>query len=209
MDSRYCAVLMIGVVACSLRGMAGEVMVNDRHFSVPDGFTVELVAASPLIERPITADFDEVGNLYVSDSSGSGENPKKQLEKKPHRIVKLIDSNGSGVFDRSTVFADRMMFPEGTLWHDGSLYVAAPPSIWKLTDTSGNGIADQRAEWFAGKTLTGCANDLHGPYLGLDGWLYWCKGAFAEQSYDLPNHKKLVTRAAHLFRAIKCQVRAP
>ncbi len=57
-----------------------------------------------------------------------------------------------------------MMFPEGTMWHDGSLYVAAPPSIWKLTDTDGDGVADERAEWFQGKTLTGCANDLHGPY---------------------------------------------
>ena len=37
-----------------------------------------------------------------------------------------------------------MMFPEGAMWHDGSLYVAAPPSIWKLTDTDGDGVADQR-----------------------------------------------------------------
>ncbi len=79
-----------------------------------------------------------------------------------------------------------MMFPEGTLWLDGSLYVAAPPSIWKLTDTTGSGVAEERAEWFSGKTLTGCANDLHGPYLGPDGWIYWCKGAFAEQTYDRP-----------------------
>ena len=61
-----------------------------------------------------------------------------------------------------------------------------PPSIWKLTDTNGDGVADQRVEWFQGKTLTGCANDLHGPYLGPDGWIYWCKGAFAQQTYERP-----------------------
>jgi len=37
-----------------------------------------------------------------------------------------------------------MMFPEGTMWLKGSLYVAAPPSIWKLTDTDGDGVADER-----------------------------------------------------------------
>ncbi len=99
----------------------------------------------------------------------------------------------------ATVFADKMMFPEGTMWHDGSLYVAAPPSIWKLTDTDGDGVADQRVEWFQGKTLTGCANDLHGPYLGPDGWIYWCKGAFAEQTYERPGKPPFVDPGgAHL-----------
>src|SRR5262249_19305227 len=50
-----------------------------------------------------------------------------------------------------------------------------------------------------GKTLTGCANDLHGPYLGPDGWIYWCKGAFAKQDYTV-NGKPFSTKASHIFR---------
>jgi putative membrane-bound dehydrogenase-like protein len=179
---------------------AREVKVDGRTFIVPDGFLIERVAGPPLVDRPITAAFDDVGRLYVADSSGSNDNVKKQLAEKPHRIVRLEDSNGDGNFDKQTIFADKMMFPEGTMWYGGSLYVAAPPSIWKLTDTNGDGVADQRVEWFAGKTLTGCANDLHGPYLGLDGWIYWCKGAFASQTYERPGKEPFVTRAAHIFR---------
>ncbi|TXT34578.1 MAG: membrane-bound dehydrogenase [Planctomycetota bacterium] len=163
-----------------------EVPLNGHVFSLPEGFTIELVAGPPLVDRPITASFDEDGRLYVSDSSGTNDPSAKQLIDKPHRVVRLEDTDGDGKFDKSSVFADKLMFPEGTLWHDGSLYVAAPPSIWKLTDTDGDGVADQREEWFKGNTLTGCANDLHGPYLGPDGFLYWCKGAFAEQTYKRP-----------------------
>ncbi len=177
------------------------VRLNGHTFTLPADFDIELAAGPPLVNRPIVADFDEDGRLYVADSSGSNERVDVQLRKKPHRIVRLEDARGTGRFDRATVFADRMMFPEGVLWHAGSVYVAAPPSIWKLTDTDGDGVADRRSEWFQGKTLTGCANDLHGPWLGPDGWIYWCKGAFAKQTYERPGKPPFVTRAAHVFRS--------
>lgn len=178
-----------------------EVQLNGHTFILPVGFDIELAAGAPLVDRPIVASFDEQGRLYVADSSGSNDKVEQQLKEKPHRIVRLEDTDGDGRFDRQTVFADKMMFPEGCMWHSGSLYVSAPPSIWKLTDTDGDGVADQRIEWFQGKTLTGCANDLHGPYLGPDGWIYWTKGAFARQTYDRGSQPPLVTRAAHIFRA--------
>jgi putative membrane-bound dehydrogenase-like protein len=197
--------VLAGIGAAGLSALAfphaqGPVTPAAQILTVPPGFEVERVAGPPLVDRPIVADFDEEGRLYVADSSGSNDKVEKQLADKPHRIVRLEDRDGDGRFDTSVVFADRMMFPEGAMWFDGSLYVAAPPSIWKLTDTDGDGVADRREEWFQGKTLTGCANDLHGPYLGPDGWIYWTKGAFAEQTYDRPGKAPFVTKAAHIFR---------
>jgi putative membrane-bound dehydrogenase-like protein len=179
---------------------ANQVKLNGHTFTLPPGFEIELAAGPPLVNRPIVADFDEQGRLYVADSSGSNDKVEMQLKEKPHRIIRLGSSHGDGRFDRQTVFADKMMFPEGAMWNAGSLYVAAPPSIWKLTDVDGDGVAEKREEWFQGKTLTGCANDLHGPYLGPDGWIYWCKGAFAQQTYERAGKKPFVTKAAHVFR---------
>jgi len=193
------APILAGVSLLSLAS-AAEFKFGARTITVPDGFEVELIAAPPLVERPIAADFDEQGRLYVADSSGSNDSPEKQLKDKPHWVVRLEDTRGTGTFDKSTVFADKMMFPAGAMWYDGSLYVGAPPSIWKLTDTDGDGVADKREEWMMGKTLTGCANDVHGPFAGLDGWIYWCKGAFAKQTYERPGREPFVTRAAHIFR---------
>ena len=179
---------------------AGVVELDGQRFTVADGFTVERVAGPGLVDRPVVASFDERGFLYVAEASGTNEKVEVQLEKRPHRILRLEDRDGDGEFDARTVFADGLMLPEGVLWYDGSVYVGAPPSIWKLTDTNGDGVAEKREEWFDGKTLTGCANDIHGPYLGRDGWIYWCKGAFAEQTYERPGRAPLVTRAAHVFR---------
>ncbi|MCE9547883.1 MAG: HEAT repeat domain-containing protein, partial [Planctomycetia bacterium] len=114
--------------------------------------------------------------------------------------MRLEDTDGDGRFDKSTVFADKMMFPEGAMWYDGSLYVGAPPHIWKLTDADGDGVAEKREQWFVGQTLGGCANDMHGPYLGPDGWIYWCKGEFAQATYEQFKGPPLVSRAAHIFR---------
>jgi putative membrane-bound dehydrogenase-like protein len=179
---------------------AAEIKIGLHTFTLPDGLTVELAAGPPLVDRPITMAFGDKGELYVADSSGSNDKVEKQLAEKPHRIVRLVDTDGDGKFDKSTVFADKMMLPEGTLWLDGSLYVTAPPQIWKLTDTDGDGVADKREVWFDGKTLTGCANDLHGPYAGPDGFIYWCKGGFAEQRFKLGDGRDFVSSASHLYR---------
>src|SRR5262245_11944216 len=197
---RYLVVAVGVLAALAAQTIRARQPAASPAFRLPPGFTIERVAGPPLVDRPIVADFDDEGRLYVADSSGSNERVEKQLADRPHRIVRLEDDDGDGRFDRSVVFADRMMLPEGTMWLDGSLYVAAPPSIWKLTDTDGDGVADRREEWFKGETLTGCANDLHGPYLGPDGWIYWTKGAFAQQTYPREARPALVTRAAHIFR---------
>lgn len=175
--------------------------VGGQTLTVPAGFTVERVAGPPLVNRPISLAFDPAGALYATDSSGLSERAQKQLEEKPHRIVRLVDADGDGRFEGSTVYADRVMFPQGALFHEGSLYVAAPPHIWKFTDADGDGVAERREVWWDGGTLTGCANDVHGPYLGPDGWFYWTKGAFAEQRHTLGDGRPFVTRAAHIYRA--------
>ncbi|MEO8353446.1 MAG: PVC-type heme-binding CxxCH protein, partial [Chthoniobacteraceae bacterium] len=182
-------------------GEAAEIQIGGQTFTLPDGFTIEQVAGPDLVERPISIDFDEGGRMFVTDSSGSNEPVETQLEKKPHRVLRLEDTDGDGVFDRRTLFADGMMFPEGILCFRGSVYVSAPPVIWKLTDVDDDGVADQREEWFNGGILTHCANDLHGPYRGLDGWIYWCKGGFAEQTIRNPGQPPLKSRASHIFRA--------
>src|SRR4051794_27816865 len=59
-----CAFLcVLCAFAVQLPAGAADVLINGKTFHLPDGFTMELVAGPPLVERPIMADFDEQGRL--------------------------------------------------------------------------------------------------------------------------------------------------
>jgi putative membrane-bound dehydrogenase-like protein len=197
-----CLLLAIPCLATAQSPPSTHTITLDGHnFTLPVGFTIERAAAESLVGLPISGDFDEQGRLYIAEAGGAITKPEVAGQKPAHRIVRLTDTDNDGRYDKSTLFVDAIAFPEGALWRDGSLYVTAPPKIWKFTDTNDDGIADKREVWFDAQTLTGCANDLHGPFEGPDGWIYWNKGAFAKQTYTLPSGRTFETRAAHIFRA--------
>ena len=144
--------------------------------TLPPGYSLELAAASPLVLHPIMGCLDDQGRLFVGDGTGVNWN-KAQLEANPpNRVLMLEDTNQDGTFDKSTVFADKMTFPQGACWLKGSLYVCSPPGLWKLTDTNNDGVADQREMIVGGFEYTGNAADVHGPFLHPNGRLYWCHG---------------------------------
>ena len=172
-----------------------------HNFTLPDGYSLKQIAAPPLVQRPIHMSFDKDGNLYVTDSSGNTESAPAQLKNPTHRVLRLVDKDGDGVFDESTVFADKLPFPEGILVYKESVFVGAPPHIWELQDTDGDHVADKKTSWFNGGSIEGCGNDLHGPYMGVDGYFYWCKGAFDPQTHLLGNGKLFKSSAAHIYRA--------
>ena len=180
---------------------AETVSLAPHTFTISEGYELKRIAAPPLVKRPIHMCSDHEGVLYVTDSSGNTDKAPVQLKDPQHRVLRLIDHDADGVFDESTVFAEKLPFPEGILVHEGAVYVGAPPHIWKLRDTNGDHVADERTVWFDGGSIEGCGNDMHGPYLGPDGFFYWCKGAFAPQQHELSNGRTLKSNAAHIYRA--------
>lgn len=160
----------------SARSTEREQKAARASLALPDGYVVDVVAAAPLVRHPLMADFDDQGRLYVAASCGENL-PREELEKRlPNFVQRLEDVDGDGRFDSATTFADKMTFPQGCLWHEGSLYVASSGAIWKLTDTDDDGVADEREKLIGDFGYTGNAADVHGPFRGPDGRLYWCEG---------------------------------
>jgi putative heme-binding domain-containing protein len=145
-------------------------------FRLPPGFAVERVAGPPLVRFPLFAAFDDRGRLFVAEGTGTNLAGPELREKKLGRIIRLEDTDGDGTFDRSAVFADGLVFPQGVLWHQGALYVASHPSIWRLEDPLNTGVVTRRVELVSGYNFNGNGCDVHGPFLGPDGRLYWTDG---------------------------------
>ncbi len=143
---------------------------------LPPGF--ELINAVPagMVAHPTLGCVDAQGRLFVGDSPGVAWGVGQHEKEKAGRIVMLEDRDGDGVFDRSTVFADRLTVPKGACWANGALYVASPPGIWKFTDADGDGVAEKRALLVGGFQWSANGADVHGPWLHPDGRLYWTHG---------------------------------
>jgi putative membrane-bound dehydrogenase-like protein len=197
-----CAASLLAALAFAAEGRkpAGNGVPLPVPLAVPEGFEIELVAGPPLVEHPIAASFDDQGRLYVAESSGEKLPTAEMAKRQTHSIRVLEDTDGDGKFDRAHTFADRLTFPEGVLWHDGAVYTASPPFVWKFEDTRGAGVADRRTEWQKGFQIGHCANEGHGPYAGIDGRIYWCKGGFTEHRLKGARGKELSGRASHVFR---------
>jgi putative heme-binding domain-containing protein len=155
--------------------------------TVPEGFTVTTAAGAPLVGHPMMGCFDERGRLFLAESAGFNRDEKQLDATRPNFIRMIEDTDGDGVFDHSTIFADKLAIPNGAVWLDGALYVAEPPGIWRFTDTDDDGIADLR-EHIAGNVLSnGMSSTLHGPTLHPSGRLFWCGG---QQGYHLDKNQE-------------------
>lgn len=141
-------------------------------FQIQDGFSIDLVAAEPVIEAPVGGAFDEHGRLwviemrtYMPNVEGTGE-----LEGR-NRILILEDRDGDGTREGVTVFADNLVLPRGVAPCYGGALVIEPPHLVFMRDTDGDGRADERTvllDGFGGRDSPEHAGN--GLLFGIDGW---------------------------------------
>src|SRR5687768_2558613 len=74
-----------------------------KRMTVPDGFTVELVASEPDIVNPVAMCFDDGGRIFITESV---EYPRKPAGPGRDRVKILEDTDNDGRADKVTIFAD-------------------------------------------------------------------------------------------------------
>ena len=146
-----------------------------KTFEIVDGFRVELVASEPMVQSPVAAAFDADGNLYVAEMRDYPYKPKAGCT--PLGTVRLLrDIDGDGRFDQSHVFADGLLWAAGIAPWKGGVFVTAPPDIWYLKDTDGDGKADVRKKVYTGFGTQNQQAMVNNLTWGLDHMIYGAAG---------------------------------
>lgn len=117
-----------------------------KTFHMPPGYQVQLVASEPLVMDPILAEFDGDGRLWVVEMQGYAVGEKMVNETEPvGDVVILEDTDHDRVYDKRTVFADKLVLPRALkILDDGCALIGVPPELIRACDTNGDGVADTR-----------------------------------------------------------------
>ena len=173
------AVGQIGAEAPLPRVPATEPAEAASTIVLQDGFRAELIAAEPLVTDPIAMQYDENGRAYVVEmndypySDPSHDQAWQDQTSEPLGRIRLLeDTDGDGVFDESTVFADKLSWPAGIALWDGGVYVAATPDVLYLKDTDGDRKADLRRTVFTGFRKYNVQAVMNNFHWGLDHRIY-------------------------------------
>ena len=143
--------------------------------TVPEGFTVELVASEPDIVNPVAMTIDERGRFWITESL---EYPRRSPGPGKDRIKILEDTDADGKADTFTVFMEGLNIPSGIAVGHGGVWIANSPDILFVQDTDGDGKADTSEVVVTGFGRDDTHELPNSLTWGPDGWLYGLNGVF-------------------------------
>jgi len=177
--------------------------------TVPPGFVVKCFAAEPDVVNPIALDFDHQGRLYVLECLEYPQKGKYPAQLPPikdgrvghgrDRIRVFEDTDGDGVADKVSVFAEGLNLATGLAYGHGGVFVGQAPELLFLQDTDGDGKADRRTVLLDGWGFQDTHETLNSFLWGPDGWLYGCHGVFTHSRVGkpgTPNDQRIPLNAA-------------
>jgi putative membrane-bound dehydrogenase-like protein len=171
-----------------------------KTFHVLDGFEMQLIAAEPLVTDPVAIIYDADGRAYVCEMNDypytdkATHKPSQENPTDAHigKVRLLTDTDGDGVFDKATVFAEGLSWPTGAACWKGGIFVTATPDVWYLKDTNDDGVADVRQRVFTGFKKLNVQAVMNNPIWGLDHRIYVAGGSNGGEIQRVPGSESVM-----------------
>ena len=149
-----------------------------KAFTIADGYEMKLFASEAQgVAKPTQFSWDERGRLYVACSPTY---PQALPGVKPGDYILILeDTDGDGVADRSTRFAEGLTMVQGVEPGDGGVYVCDFDQLLHLKDMNGDGRADVKRVLFSGFGIGDTHQLVNSICHGPDGSLWFTQGLHA------------------------------
>ena len=153
--------------------------------TVPEGFSVSLLAGEPDVCQPIAFCLDDRGRLWVAEAYSY---PQRRDDKDARdRIVIFEDTKEAGHFDKRTVFMEGLNLVSGLEVGFGGVWIGAAPYLMFVPVKDGEDRPAGKPEilldgWHYEDTHEVLNTFRWGP----DGWLYGCHGVFTHSLVGKP-----------------------
>jgi mono/diheme cytochrome c family protein/glucose/arabinose dehydrogenase len=141
-----------------------------------EGYSLELVAAEPMVEEPAAIAWDGDGKLYVAELNTYMQDIDGKNQHSPVcRVILLEDTDDDGKMDKRSVFVDKLVLPRMIQPIDDRVIIRETNTfdLHSYRDTDGDGIADEKNLVFKGGSRGG--NLEHQPSgldWNIDNWMY-------------------------------------
>ena len=157
------------------------------HAVVPDGFSVDVVAAEPDVTQPIAMCFDARGRIWVIEGHTYPVRDEGNWNAGKDRILIFEDADADGSFETRKVFAENLNLASGIEVGFGGVYVGAAPYLLYFPDKDQNDEPDGDPEILLdGWGYQDTHETLNAFTWGPDGWLYGCHGVFTHSRVGKP-----------------------
>ena len=114
---------------------------------LPGGYRLEPVLTEPDIAEPVMVAFDGNGRMYVAEMRTFMQDADASGEQEPFsRVSRHVDTDGDGVYDQHTVFADKLLLPRILLPLDDRIIIGETNTddLYIYRDSNGDGVADEK-----------------------------------------------------------------
>jgi putative membrane-bound dehydrogenase-like protein len=152
---------------------------------VPEGFSVDVIAAEPQLHQPMAFTFDAKGRLWVVE--GHSYPQKRPDGEGLDRILIFSDLDHDGSFETRTVFAEKLNLVSGLEVGFGGVWVGAAPELLFIPDRDGDDKPDSEpVVLLDGFGFADTHETLNSFMWGPDGWLYGNQGVFNSSRIGKP-----------------------